>query len=110
MHQLLILLQLQVILIKFITVNYSDVIVFTDIILSINDFTINGEEVVAFPVPMTDVLTISGVEVDIATLYSLSGGIVATGAQTIDVAGLSNGAYILEINAEGKKATTMVVK
>ena len=81
-----------------------------DPILSTNDFTINGEDLAAFPVPMTDVLTISGVEVDVATLYSLNGGIVATGAQTVDVAGLSNGAYILEINAEGKKATTMVVK
>ena len=59
---------------------------------------------------MIDVLTISGIEVDTAILYSLNGGIVATGAQTVDVAGLSNGAYILEINAEGKKATTMVVK
>ena len=75
-----------------------------NLILSTNDFTINGEEVVAFPVPMTDVLTISGIEVDASTLYSLNGGIVATGAQTVDVAGLSNGAYILEINAEGKKA------
>ena len=89
---------------------YDNVSLIVDPILSTNDFTINGEEVVAFPVPMTDVLTISGVEVDAATLYSLNGGIVATGTQTVDVAGLSNGAYILEINAEGKKATTMVVK
>lgn len=64
--------------------------------LSVGDLTINGATLQAFPVPMTETLTIEGdANITGATLYSLNGGVVATSTEgSLDVADLANGAYI----------------
>lgn len=78
--------------------------------LSTNDFAINGTTIGAGPVPMQETLNINGVEAESVTIYSLNGGIVAKGTQTVDVASLSAGPYILEVTSDGKTATTIIVK
>lgn len=93
--------------------NYSEEITLAeDPALSNNDFTINGTKLAAFPVPMTETLNVVGdIEITSSTIYALNGKKVATSNEgALDVTDLSKGAYILEVESNGKKASKMVVK
>ncbi|WP_298546021.1 T9SS type A sorting domain-containing protein [uncultured Aquimarina sp.] len=79
--------------------------------LSTNEFTINGTKLSAYPVPMIDKLTVSGLEIDTAVIYNLTGAIVSkSNNNEISVSDLSSGVYILEIESNGSKASNLVVK
>ena len=78
--------------------------------LSTNDFSINGSALNAYPVPMLNTLTIDGADVESTTIYSLTGGVVAKGKQSVDVNNLASGAYILEVKSKGESSSTVIIK
>lgn len=78
--------------------------------LSTNDFSINGSALNAYPIPMLNTLTIDGTDVESATIYTLTGGFVAKGIQSIDVDNLASGIYILEVKSKDKSTSTIVIK
>lgn len=79
-------------------------------VLSTNDFSINGSTLNAYPIPMSNTLTIDGTDVEGTTIYSLTGGVVAKGIQSIDVENLASGTYILEVKSKDKSTFTIVIK
>jgi len=76
--------------------------------------SLNGELIgvmSAYPVPMVNTLTIGGVDVESATIYSIIGTVVATGTQSINVEHLTSGVYILKvITSSGRTLSTKIVK
>lgn len=75
-----------------------------------NELVIDKEDIIAYPLPMKNTLTITGVDVDQATVVNLNGVVVATGADTIDVADLASGTYILKITSNQMTTSTLIVK
>jgi len=100
---------------KLTEVFYDNISLIEDAPLSNNDFTIDGQELAVYPTPIANEINISSGKIDVTgvTLYSLSGNVVATAANTEDalnVDNLSAGAYLLQIESGGKIASTIVVK
>jgi hypothetical protein len=74
----------------------------------------NDLEFSLYPNPVTSILTLSGVELEKAEIYSVNGKLVRTislnAINNIDVSDLEKGAYILKVTSNNKVGVTRFIK
>ena len=74
----------------------------------------NGLEFGIFPNPATSVMTLTGVNLEKAEIYSINGKLVSTislnSINNIDVSNLEKGAYILKVTSNNKVGVTRFIK
>ena len=86
---------------------------YKDATASIGDLDFNFE---VYPNPVKDVLNVISAEsIDMVKIYDLTGRIVKQAAPNkanfnVDVADLSNGVYLVKLNADNKEVTTKLIK
>lgn len=82
-----------------------------DLRMSVDDITVDGSAYVVWPNPVTTVLNVTGGDFDRIRIVDLNGVTVYVGnASTIDVSGLSSGAYVVAIEFNGKVTTQKIIK
>lgn len=74
----------------------------------------NAQDLVCYPNPANNMITVTGVENAVVALYDLNGRVVYQGTinggnNQINVSNLAEGSYILQANENGKMHTTRIV-
>ena len=91
----------------------DNIYLYKDPTASIGDLDFNFE---VYPNPVNDVLNVISAEsIDMVKIYDLTGRIVKQAAPNkanfnVDVADLSNGVYLVKLNADNKEVTTKLIK
>lgn len=91
----------------------DNIYLYKDATASIGDLDFNFE---VYPNPVKDVLNVISAEsIDMVKIYDLTGRIVKQAAPNkanfnVDVADLSNGVYLVKLNADNKEVTTKLIK
>ena len=95
-----------------ITYNYT-----SSITLNTEQFEINSNALKVFPNPTSNIINIKllNYEDTIASIYDLSGRLILkqnldSEISIIDISSLSNGLYLLTVNADNKKTTKRILK
>lgn len=84
----------------------------SQITLTDEEVKLNGEQVVLFPNPSTDIVSFSNKQIDSATVYDLNGRLVLTARDnTFSVKSLSSGVYLVKAKLEnGSEITRKLIK
>ena len=73
--------------------------------------TIDEPQLILWPNPVRDVMTVQGDEIQSVSIYTLDGQcLLLSGEPVVDVSMLSSGLYIVRVVAQGKTTTNTIIK